>query len=45
MQFIFLFLPNLLHPVPKVKNVRPKDFRVEKLTSLFTERNLDNVDL
>ena len=32
--------------MPKVRNVRPTDFRVEKLTSLETvERNLDNADL
>ena len=31
--------------MPKVKNVRTTDFQVEKLTSLFTERNLDNADL
>ena len=43
--FIFLFLPNSSYLVPKVKNVHPTDFRVEKLTSLFTERNLDNTDL
>ena len=31
--------------MPKFKNVRPTVSRVEKLTSLFTERNLDNADL
>ena len=43
--FISLFDLNLSHRVPKVKNVRPTDFWVEKWASLFTERNLDNADL
>ena len=43
--FNFLFLPNSSYLVPKVKNVHPANFRVEKLTSPFTERNLDNADL
>ena len=30
--------------MPKVGNVGSTDFRVEKLTSLFTERNLDTAD-
>ena len=44
-QFISFFLPNLSYLVPKVRNVHPTGFRFEKLTSHFTERNLDNVDL
>ena len=43
--FISLFLPNPSYRVPKVRNVRLTNFRVEKLTSLFIERNLDNADL
>ena len=44
-KFVFLFLPDSSFLVSKVKYVRPTDFRVEKLTSLFTGRNLDNADL